>query len=312
MKSSPLVASTHLMPALLMGALLACVSTPGPTPAATEAPERSEPHQGSPDFLGAKEPKARLMFLGTFHFDDQGLDKYKPQHAVDVLSRERQQEVEALVDALARFQPTRIAVEQKAHEQDALDASYQEYVSGRAELSANEIEQVGFRLAKKLGHAKLYAVDSDPHRMFFPLFEHIDEKELETLDKGWEERFKQLYAHDDALKTRQSLFEHLLYLNSPERRRQGHGAYSIGLFKLDGDDGYLGADLRAAWYDRNLRIFRNLQRLTASADERILLIIGAGHLPILHFVASSSPEHELVDVRDYLRGESKARAGAGH
>lgn len=58
-------------------------------------------------------------------------------------------------------------------------------------------------------------------------------------------------------------------------------------------------------YDRNLRIFRNLQRLTSSPEERILLVIGAGHLPILQFVASTSPEYELMDVRDYQRGEAR-------
>ena len=296
-------ASKRLVWLCLMGPLLACASAPAPMPPV--APERSEAQEEGPDLLGAKEPKARLMMLGTFHFKDSGLDKYKPEHAVDVLSPERQREVEALVDALARFQPTRIAVEQKAHKQAALDASYQEYVAGRAELTANEIQQVGFRLAKKLGHAKAYAVDVDPNPLFFPLFEKVDEKQLETLDAQWQQRFKQLYAHDDALKTRQSLVEHLRYLNSPERVRHGHGSYSIGLFKVDGEDGYLGADLRAAWYDRNLRIFRNLQRLTSSPEERILLVIGAGHLPILHFVGNTSPEYELVDVRDYLRDEAK-------
>nr|WP_225937857.1 DUF5694 domain-containing protein [Myxococcus sp. RHSTA-1-4] len=192
----------------------------------------------------------------------------------------------------------------KAHKQAVLDARYQDYVAGRAELTANEIDQVGFRLAKKLGHAKVYAIDADPHPMFFPLFDNVDEKQVASLDARWQERFKSLYAHYDALKTRQSLMEHLRYMNSPELRRQGHGSYSIGLFKVDGEDGYLGADLRAAWYDRNLRIFRNLQRLTSSPEERILLIIGAGHLPILHFVAGTSPEYEVVDVRDYLRGDA--------
>ncbi|NMO14059.1 hypothetical protein HPC49_50110 [Pyxidicoccus fallax] len=276
----------------LMGPLLACASAPAPKPESSES---------TPDFLGAKEPKPRLMMLGTFHFKDAGLDQYKPQHALDVLSPERQREVEALVEALARFQPTRIAVEVDVPKQAALDARYQDYVAGRAQLTANEVDQVGFRLAKKLGHPKVYAVDADPHQIFNPLFDKVDARQFETADPKWQQRFTQLYAHQDELKTRQPLMEHLRYLNSPELMRQEHGAYSIGIFKEDGEDGYLGADLRSAWYNRNLRIFRNLQRLMSSPDERVLLIIGAGHLPILHFVGGSSPEHEVVDVRDYLR-----------
>ncbi|RKG73275.1 hypothetical protein D7W82_39090 [Corallococcus sp. CA049B] len=279
----------------LLGPLLACASAPVPKPEASE--------KSPPDFFGAKEPKSRLMMLGTFHFEDAGLDEYKPQHRLDVLSPERQREVEALVEALAKFQPTRITVEVNVPQQDKLDAQYQDYVAGRAGLTANEVDQVGFRLAKKLGHPKVYAIDSAPHQVLDQLYYAVDEKQVATLDPKWQARFTQLYTHDDELKTRQSLIDHLRYVNSPERIRQGHGAYSIAHFKVDGEDGYLGVDLRTAWYNRNLRIFRNLQRLMSAPEERVLLIIGAGHLPILQFVAETSPEYELVDVRDYLRAQ---------
>lgn len=284
--------SKRLLWMCLLGPLLACASAPSPKPEASES---------TPDFLGAKEPKPRLMMLGTFHFKDAGLDRYKPQHRLDVLSPERQREVEALVDALARFQPTRVAVEVDVPKQAALDARYQDYVAGRAELTANEVDQVGFRLAKKLGHPKVYAIDADPHQLFYPLFDKADEKQAEALDAQWQARFHQYYSHLDELKTRQPLVQYLRYLNSPELVRLGHGAYSIAHFKLEGEDGYFGVDLGTAWYNRNLRIFRNLQRLASSPDERVLVIIGSGHLPILQFVAGSSPEVELVDVRDYLR-----------
>ena len=39
---------------------------------------------------------------------------------------------------------------------------------------------------------------------------------------------------------------------------------------------YPGVDSKTAWYNRNLRIFANLQRLTEQPGERILLVIGAG------------------------------------
>jgi hypothetical protein len=57
----------------------------------------------------------------------------------------------------------------------------------------------------------------------------------------------------------------------------------------------------SGWYNRNLRIFRNLQRITRGPDERLLLIIGSGHLPILRFVAEHSPEYVLEEPGDYLR-----------
>jgi len=48
-------------------------------------------------------PPATILLLGTFHFDDAGLDAYKPEHRMDVLSPERQREIEEVVRCLTRF-----------------------------------------------------------------------------------------------------------------------------------------------------------------------------------------------------------------
>jgi hypothetical protein len=67
-----------------------------------------------------------------------------------------------------------------------------------------------------------------------------------------------------------------------------------------------------AWYNRNLRIFRNLQRITDGPDERLLLLIGGGHVPILRHCAQASPEYELVEVTEYLgAGSSDTSAAPG-
>jgi pheromone shutdown protein TraB len=68
---------------------------------------------------------------------------------------------------------------------------------------------------------------------------------------------------------------------------------------LPGDE-YPGVDAKTAWYNRNLRIFANLQRITDRTDERILVIIGAGHVPILRHTVQASPEYALVEVADVL------------
>ena len=54
------------------------------------------------------------------------------------------------------------------------------------------------------------------------------------------------------------------------------------------------------WYNRNLRIFANIVRVTEPGD-RLLLVIGAGHVPILKQAADSSPEYRLVEVRSVLK-----------
>lgn len=98
-----------------------------------------------------------------------------------------------------------------------------------------------------------------------------------------------------------SLREYLLFLNSEERISKGHGHYLVDSFKFSSGDDYLGPDMATSWYNRNLRIFSNLQRITKSNNERILLIIGAGHVSIIRHAVQSSPEYDLVEVSKYLQ-----------
>ena len=52
---------------------------------------------------------------------------------------------------------------------------------------------------------------------------------------------------------------------------------------------YASAPARVAnWYKRNLRIFANINRITEPGRDRVLVIIGAGHLKLLKEFAAHS------------------------
>lgn len=252
------------------------------------------------EILGA--PSASILLLGAFHFEDAGRDWYKPQHDVDILSASRQREIVEVVDRLAHYAPTKIAVERTPEQQGEIDEGYAAYLRGNLDRVADEIYQLGFRLAAQLGHRRVYGVNAwDRHyEPDLDLEVYAREHSQEDLLTEWSPRYQQLYEHDDRLLSRQSLRQYLLYLNAEERIIQGHGHYLVDWFKLGEDGDYTGPDVVTGWYNRNLRIFRNLQRITHMPDERILLIIGAGHLPILRHAAQASPEYGLVEVADYL------------
>lgn len=257
-------------------------------------------------------PRAQVMLLGTFHFDDPGLDDYKPQFPWDPFTSEHQREIEEVVARLVRYAPTRIALEWPASRQAGLDSLYAAFLAGAAPM-ANERQQLGFRIARELGHERVYAIDA-PGRSYFPDMtqEEYDARAARLGDSVPQEvrsrqfaldlRYTRLYRMEDSLKTTMPLRETLLYANDPESLRIDHGAYLIGGFRLGSGDDYLGADIRTSWYNRNLRIFQNIQRITASQEDRILVIIGAGHLPIIRQAVEASPEFELLEVADFLGG----------
>jgi hypothetical protein len=77
----------------------------------------------------------------------------------DMLSPERQTQIEAVVDRLARFNPTRIMVEVTPDREAQLNETYRAYLDGTHRLAANESEQLGMCLAGKLGLPMIHAVD---------------------------------------------------------------------------------------------------------------------------------------------------------
>jgi hypothetical protein len=253
--------------------------------------------------------RTSILVLGTFHFQDAGLDEYKPRFRVDVMSAERQRELAELLSLLSRFQPTKIAVEWREERQAALDSAYQAYRTESRPLAAHEIHQIGFRLAGSLGHDRLYAIDAAAR--WYDLAMNTDtlvararrfgQDDLLRRGQAWDAYYQQRYTGEDSIKTVMSLRNYLLRINSAEALRESHGAYLNGTVEVGGRGDYSGADMRSAWYNRNLRMFTNLLRMQSDREERILLIVGAGHAPLLRHFIENAPELRLVLPETWLR-----------
>lgn len=268
--------------------MAAAVFTAAAAPLRAQIPE-------PPDVLRENGPRTQIMLLGTYHF----------RYNEDVLrSAEGRAQIEDVVARLAAFAPTKIALEFTTDRQTEIDSLYALYLDDRWELGSNEVYQLGFRLARRLGHRRVHLVDTERHPFFVDLaLEELAprEDEIKRIDPEWTARFRKLGTFSDSLFRVQTLGEYLRFVNSPAQIRRSHLVYHVRTFKFDGEEGgFLGADFTSGWYNRNLRIFRNLQRITESPDDRILLIIGYGHLPILRFVVEHSPEFELVEAETVL------------
>ena len=258
------------------------------------------------EILGIGE-RAQVMLLGTFHFAAPGLDRLNLH--VDMMTAQRQAEIEEVVRQLESFRPTKIAVEAPLSADHRLQQSFTAYQDGTFALPANEIYQLGFRLAARLGHRRVHPIDAWAHlceseAQYLALAERCGFEGPEAMDgllyePVWWQRITELFRCTEELIKTKSLKEYLLFLNSPEQIRLSHGQYLSWPDGAPGD--YRAADfITAWWYNRNLRIFANLKRITESPKDRILVIYGSGHLPLLRHAVELSYLHELVEVEPYL------------
>jgi hypothetical protein len=242
--------------------------------------------------------RAEVLVLGVYHMANPGRDIFNSQ-ADDVLAPKRQAEMAQLMEVLQRFRPTKVAVEADPWSK-RIPEDYAAYVAGKHELTRNEIEQIGFRLAKELGHQTVYPVDADGEFPYPRLVNHAKasgrSKELDAVMGEFGVRVK---AQNEYLASH-TILETLLFMNADDRIAQETGIYyRMAHFNEPGD--WAGADLVSDWFRRNMRIFANVMRLADTPNERVLVIFGAGHLGWLHHDFGNDPDIRLRKLAEFVR-----------
>lgn len=244
-------------------------------------------------------PPARVMILGTYHFANPGADEVNIE-ADNVLSPTRQSQIEAVLNSLSRFEPTKVAVEDPPAHGSVLsraDSLYQAYTNGAHELTRSETQQIGFRLAERSGHDQLYPVDHEGTFPFEAVMSYAAQHDTAFVQyfQRWREAAQ---STQDSLQQNATVPEILRSLNGPKFLSETEALY-VRTASVGDATNYVGADLTTAWHERNLRIFANLARVAEPGD-RIVVVFGAGHAPMLRRLVEASPQMELVEPARYL------------
>jgi hypothetical protein len=257
--------------------------------------------------------KARVMILGSIFFSNPRINRFNTRMD-DVLAPQRQSEMEQLVTQLKAFNPTKIAVHTDRSFNAELNANYQGYLDGTYELTRRYTEQIGFRLAKQMGHSKLYGVAEsqkhrpirdkiDDHLMNFDAFAEMHNQEhlLPTVSSGGQ---KIRRGADGTLWVEQEVYEPLIdmyiRMNEPEQAYTDHQEY-LRIARIGLEDQYPGANWVVHWwYAHNLKNFVNLTRITESTDDRILLLVGTGHVYLIQQFLEDSGDYIVESPLQYL------------
>lgn len=253
----------------------------------------------------------KVMPLGTVHLDNPGRDANNPE-VPDVLTPEKQRELAALRDSLAQFQPTKMAIEIRRRHQGAVDSLYQAFRAGRLDTSfavgdfvspRSEQYQLGFRLAKRLNHERIWAVDHMIPMRMGKVFTYAKEQDPALMKalRGFSEG--PLMTEIDRQLQQETLGSLYRFLNRSTTVKQFRAPYvrmaTAGAEESSADSAYVGADVVASYHKRNLRIFANLDAIAEPGD-RIIAIFGAGHMSYLRPLIEASPRIQFVDPLDYL------------
>jgi hypothetical protein len=259
---------------------------------------------GARNACAQADARPEVLVVGTYHMANPGRD-VQNMTADDVLSPKRQQEIAQLVEVLKRFRPTKIAIEASAGS-ERTTRDYNEYLAGRYTLTRNENDQIGFRLAKELGHTSVHAVDVDGDYQYMRVMNYAKANgKMAQFDSMQASVARRVKRQSDYLQTH-TVLETLERMNSDSAVAEALG-FEMEYVSFGDLWEFAGPDLLTFWFQRNLRIYNRIAALIESPADRILVIYGNGHLGPFRQIISADARVRLRKLSDVTGQRASAR-----
>lgn len=249
--------------------------------------------------------KKEILLIGTFHFDNPGLDASKLK-TLDIKSAPVQKEIDSIVATIAKFHPDKIMVEYPYQDQGKLDKIYSDYLADETLSGINdksEIYQIGFKSGKALKLSKIDAID---YRMNLKGTDSVM-KVMQTTHQ--EQLMKDIPNYIQAVSgnfnklvnSGATITDILLAHNTEAFRKTDLGFYTSLLTKEGANDNFIGADVATQWYKRNIYMYALLQKIIEAKDQKVMIMLGASHIAALQSFLKLNPDYTVVEFKDILK-----------
>lgn len=240
--------------------------------------------------------KPKVLMLGTFHFTNPGLDVVK-NNVLDISTSESQLYLDSLAERLSALRPTRILVECAPTETKALNDRLGNYLKASTKLRLNEMEQIGFRIARLSSLNEIICFDEREVRWDGQkLMEEL--KRSPQIEERFQKAIEELKLDEERRHSQLNLREILIEYNQPELERINRSLYLL-TNTIGAGANFAGADASASWWHRNFRMFANIQK-HAQSGARLIVIVGQGHSSLIRNFIKDDSQIEHVDVLPFL------------
>ena len=233
-----------------------------------------------------------ILLVGTIHLgetpDINSLSENDKKKYIDV-------HFEQLVADIAKFRADQVFVEYPFELQQQLDTIYSS-AEVNEDFKENEVYQIGFRLAKMLGHDAIYAVDwhEEPNESINLglVAEGKSKAEYEKII----DRIKIVMKKLTVIIQQGDIIELYKFINSPENILNDHKVY-LDLMQLDDEVAFEWVS--KYWYYRNLRIVRNIKQSITPETKRAVILYGSGHNYLLKQLLEEDESFKVIHYGDW-------------
>lgn len=243
--------------------------------------------------------KIKVLNFATFH-----MGSTSDAHSVDFDEKDKknQDDAKKIAQMISNFKPTVICVEVSQNYGKELNEEYQKYLSNPANISSyyGEVGLVAFEVGRLNNINTLYGID---HKLEYnyninnDLVNKIDSLTYNSFKANPFASIPELNIFEEDL----SLIEKLTRMNHPKFLDFLIIANADMLAFVGSQEGFEGADEAAKYYQRNLRIYSNLNRIPMTKKDRVFILSGGSHTAFLNEFMERSPKYEVVNTTDYLK-----------
>lgn len=230
--------------------------------------------------------KPEILIVGTQHYHESFSRSDPDEQFLD--------SIDTLRDSLIKFQPTRICIEQEEKIQDVINESFKRY--NPTVFYKNEAYDLGFYTAKKLNLDSVVAMDW--MKQDYGVNGMSDAYEWsQSNDGSFISLIEEMQSYHDKLSELNDSYKITLELNKPEIYKRDEELY--GQMMLLGDDWTTSIPWLTWWYKRNMIMVNNITQ-NLNNNDKVIVIIGSGHVYILKQLLETSYKFNLMTFYDWV------------
>ncbi|MGO4818465.1 DUF5694 domain-containing protein [Flavobacterium sp. W22_SRS_FP1] len=250
--------------------------------------------------------KIKVLNMATFHM------RYTPdanKTSFNNLDLSNLKVLKEIAQQISEFKPTIIAIESNPEEDSHYQNLYSEYIKNPNIKfdSPSEIELLAFEVGKlsNIKADKIFGINN-PLAYNYSLGSLIDNNSIDSLTYNTFIKFPEIYypiieEFNDENVNSDNLKNNLIKSNQPESLNYIMQTNADILTYVATRNNFEGADEAAKYYQRNLRMFSNLNRIHVNENDRVFILMGSSHTAFFNDFLQRSPKYELIEINKFLK-----------
>jgi hypothetical protein len=229
--------------------------------------------------------KIKVLNFGTAHLSSTSDVN---SSMINLEDPKEKADLEKMVRKIAEFKPTVILLELEPKNNEYIKETFAEYkIDQKERLNySDELNSIGLEVGRLSETERIYGIDSQIDFDYPSLIELANQTKTDSL---FVTKMMDYYKKLNSLKLKEQFIE----MNTKESKMKTFDFYNF-LATQHSENNYEGAKVISEFYERNLRMYSNLNDLKLSKNDRVFILAGATHTAYLDIFIGNSAKHNNV------------------